>query len=322
MIIGRSIVHRVSFRSPVGGMGIFSQRDLQKNSTLATIPKSAILSIVNSRLCDSLQALDGAFKRSDQALAFAYADEKKRGADSPFHGYIATVPDYEPIPLLWSDEALGALEGEGMSRGGHVKPGDNNDGNAVLCTLRFSLLFIYFFSLLKCTHYASVLQLCCFEYPNPLPTLVFCSLWQTCRPGSELKMESIITEREGLWMEYALSIRLLGWVDDKADPEAEACQVSFSEWVAARSLVSSRAFYVDPLHKTAMIPLADVFNHKAAIMDIPEDAVIAEEDEEDEDEDEEDAVRGGKANDKGKVIWSVLIWLKEELYREPSARLP
>lgn len=115
-------------------------------------------------------------------------------------------------------------------------------------------------------------------------------------------MDTIGVERQGLWMEYATSIRLLGWVEDKADSEAEASQVSFSEWIAARSLISSRAFYVDPLHKTAMVPLADVFNHKAAIMDIPEDAVIAEEDEEEEEEEEEEryAVRG-KASDKGKV---------------------
>ena len=42
--------------------------------------------------------------------------------------------------------------------------------------------------------------------------------------------------------------------------------VSTTAYLQAASLTSSRAFYVDDFHGEALVPLADLFNHKAALL--------------------------------------------------------
>lgn len=46
--------------------------------------------------------------------------------------------------------------------------------------------------------------------------------------------------------------------------------------MAAASWVASRSFYVDRTHGIALVPLADVFNHKAAVVSLAGDFQIVE----------------------------------------------
>lgn len=43
-------------------------------------------------------------------------------------------------------------------------------------------------------------------------------------------------------------------------------RVGLQEYLQASSLASSRAFYVDEHHGECLVPLADLFNHKAALL--------------------------------------------------------
>ena len=48
--------------------------------------------------------------------------------------------------------------------------------------------------------------------------------------------------------------------------ELPAAGVSYADFCEAASLVSSRAFHVDSDHGDAMVPLADIFNHRSAVL--------------------------------------------------------
>ena len=73
---------------------------------------------------------------------------------------------------------------------------------------------------------------------------------------------------------------------------------TFENFRAASTLMSSRAFFVDEHHGEAMVPVADAFNHKAAIVALggydaaEEDSDGSEEEIEGGDEDEEEEEEG------------------------------
>ncbi|GAX79268.1 hypothetical protein CEUSTIGMA_g6708.t1 [Chlamydomonas eustigma] len=58
------------------------------------------------------------------------------------------------------------------------------------------------------------------------------------------------------------------------------------QWAA--TLVASRAFYVDEFHGMSMVPLADLFNHKAAVVRLSDAYEIAEQADEKSDEEEDE----------------------------------
>ena len=93
--------------------------------------------------------------------------------------------------------------------------------------------------------------------------------------------------RELLSEHRALASTLRGW-GGKAEKVADA--VSPLAYLYAATLTSSRAFYVDTWHEEALVPLADVLNHKAAL--VPEGAHVEGED--DEESDEEGGEEGGE----------------------------
>ncbi|TPX46894.1 hypothetical protein SeMB42_g03538 [Synchytrium endobioticum] len=86
--------------------------------------------------------------------------------------------------------------------------------------------------------------------------------------------DSLLLENTDLIKQLAKDIVLLelDWKDDvlpmfKKYPELfppASPFYSFDEFLRATSLVTSRAFQVDAYHLDAMVPLADIFNHKTA----------------------------------------------------------
>lgn len=64
-------------------------------------------------------------------------------------------------------------------------------------------------------------------------------------------------------------------------PALHKLGITFQSFVCAATLVSSRAFYVDEEHGDAMVPLADIFNHRSAIIKLAEGCSIEGYDNED-----------------------------------------
>ena len=54
--------------------------------------------------------------------------------------------------------------------------------------------------------------------------------------------------------------------------EAIASQLDLTSYLHAATIASSRAFYVDEYHGEALVPFADLLNHKAAL--VPDDAIV------------------------------------------------
>jgi SET domain-containing protein 6 len=73
--------------------------------------------------------------------------------------------------------------------------------------------------------------------------------------------------------------------------KAELCTLQHFHYAA--SLVASRMFGIDDVHGAGMVPLADVFNHKASVVDLaPEYAVHGADDSEESDSEEESGEEG------------------------------
>jgi SET domain-containing protein 6 len=51
------------------------------------------------------------------------------------------------------------------------------------------------------------------------------------------------------------------WDEYLAPVRAALGELSFDAFLAARSVVTSRAFSVDPRHGNGLVPFADLFNH-------------------------------------------------------------
>jgi hypothetical protein len=51
---------------------------------------------------------------SVDALILAVALERKRGTKSRFQPYLSTLPEAEPLPMMWSEEERKMLAGTGL----------------------------------------------------------------------------------------------------------------------------------------------------------------------------------------------------------------
>lgn len=76
---------------------------LHQGDLVATIPKQTCLTMKTSGARDVIQeaGLDGYL-----GLSVALMYEKSLGPDSPWFGYLQLLPQFEPIPLLWSFHEL------------------------------------------------------------------------------------------------------------------------------------------------------------------------------------------------------------------------
>ncbi|XP_074370402.1 ribosomal lysine N-methyltransferase 3 isoform X2 [Apium graveolens] len=80
--------------------------DLHVGDLVATIPKQSCLTMKTSGARHVIEdaGLDGYL-----GLSVALMYEKSLGPDSPWFGYLQLLPQFEPIPLLWSFDELDAL---------------------------------------------------------------------------------------------------------------------------------------------------------------------------------------------------------------------
>ncbi|KAJ3179847.1 hypothetical protein HDU87_002415 [Geranomyces variabilis] len=91
--------------------GAYSVRalvSLNEDQALARIPKDSVLSTKNCGIADLLETagFDGV-----TGLAVAVMYERSLGPQSPWAGYLQAIPEYESIPILWSDDDVALLAG-------------------------------------------------------------------------------------------------------------------------------------------------------------------------------------------------------------------
>ncbi|KAJ1703294.1 hypothetical protein LUZ63_003073 [Rhynchospora breviuscula] len=87
-------------------ISVFSLCDLREGDLVATIPKSACLTI---RTCGAREAIEAAGLAGSLGLAVAVMYERALGPSSQWHDYFGVLPERECVPLVWSDEELESL---------------------------------------------------------------------------------------------------------------------------------------------------------------------------------------------------------------------
>ncbi|KAJ1951144.1 hypothetical protein EC988_004133, partial [Linderina pennispora] len=95
------------------GFGVLARRDLVDEEPLVVIPKAAVISPATSPLANLFddEQLGGSL-----ALCISVIYEMSLGADSPWSGYLQSLPRRADIPLLWNDEAKAWLEGTDVGK--------------------------------------------------------------------------------------------------------------------------------------------------------------------------------------------------------------
>lgn len=91
---------------PEQGISVIALGDLKEGDLVATIPKSACLSVKTSGASNIIEStgLGGSL-----GLAFALMYEKSLGEDSPWAGYLQLLPHQECVPCVWSLEEVDSL---------------------------------------------------------------------------------------------------------------------------------------------------------------------------------------------------------------------
>ncbi|KAK9228632.1 hypothetical protein WN944_021586 [Citrus x changshan-huyou] len=91
---------------PEQGISVIALGDLKEGDLVATIPKSACLTVKTSGASDIIESagLGGSL-----GLAFALMYEKSLGEDSPWAGYLQLLPHQECVPCVWSLEEVDSL---------------------------------------------------------------------------------------------------------------------------------------------------------------------------------------------------------------------
>ncbi|KAJ1990266.1 hypothetical protein H4R33_001770 [Dimargaris cristalligena] len=166
------------------GMGIVARKDLELDDVVVRIPKSAVLSAKSGGIANILEdeELGGGI-----ALTLSTIFEMARGIDSPWYGYLQSLPTVTYIPILWSDEEKEWLAGTDLAK----------------------------------------------------------------------DMASDQTELDKDYRELVAPV--LGKYPDIFAP---AAAYTFERFLQVTSVVTSRAFQVDNYHGDALVPFADIFNHR------------------------------------------------------------
>ena len=209
----------------VRGTYTILRRSFAKGDLIATIPKKIVLSVRNSSIAPLLERIMTEQQVSlSVCLNAAVMQERALGIKSKWHGYLSTIPQYEPLPLTWSSDELSRLRGTGLD-------------------------------------------------------------------------EEARRMRRALLTEHC---QLVAALDAHGEPKQSPLRRSES-YIHAATLTSSRAFYIDEWHGEALVPLADMLNHKAAL--VPDDAVVEGEDDlDDEGDSDEDKGEGVATFAVGRVV--------------------
>ncbi|PVG02510.1 SET domain-containing protein [Serendipita vermifera] len=97
---------------PEMGRGAIALRDIEKDSTLFTIPRDTLLSTRTSTLRKQLGERDWlALGTGWQPLIVAMMWEESKGIDSRWSGYLADLPEEFDTLMFWSEEELDMLQG-------------------------------------------------------------------------------------------------------------------------------------------------------------------------------------------------------------------
>ncbi|KAK9762634.1 hypothetical protein K7432_011450 [Basidiobolus ranarum] len=175
----------LEIREDGGQYSVWGKSGVPAGEKACIIPKPAVLSTQTTGIANILQdeEIGGGV-----ALTLSLLFEYSQGEDSPWHGYIQSLPKSEDLPILWSDEEVKLLEGTEIHESIGKEKIDLKDDyeNLVMPILE--------------------------KYPTLFPKDIF----------------------------------------------------TFENFLNASTVVASRAFQVDDYHGDALLPLADLFNHKTA----------------------------------------------------------
>ncbi|KAJ2456560.1 hypothetical protein GGI03_006364, partial [Coemansia sp. RSA 2337] len=90
------------------GFGVVSLRKLESDEQLVVIPKSAVISAATSALANIFIDSDIG---GNLALCITVMYEKSLGHESPWYGYLQSLPECADIPLLWDAQSRSWLKG-------------------------------------------------------------------------------------------------------------------------------------------------------------------------------------------------------------------
>ncbi|KAJ2456275.1 hypothetical protein EV183_000202 [Coemansia sp. RSA 2336] len=95
------------------GLGVVARRDLIEDEPLVVIPKHVVISSATSALANIFEdeAISGSL-----ALCITVMYEISQGEESPWFGYLQSLPRQADIPLLWNPEAQKWLEGTDVGK--------------------------------------------------------------------------------------------------------------------------------------------------------------------------------------------------------------
>lgn len=89
-----------------GGISVIALCDLTEGDVVATIPKTACLTVKTSGARD---IIDSAGLGGYLGLSVALMYERSLLHDSPWYGYFQLLPHQEPLPFLWSPHEIDSL---------------------------------------------------------------------------------------------------------------------------------------------------------------------------------------------------------------------
>ncbi|PIA19562.1 SET domain-containing protein [Coemansia reversa NRRL 1564] len=96
-----------------GGLGVVAKRDLQMEEPLVVIPKNAVISPATGALANIFEDEE---MGGSLALCISVMYEMAQGNNSPWYGYLQSLPKCADIPLLWNVDALEWLEGTDVAK--------------------------------------------------------------------------------------------------------------------------------------------------------------------------------------------------------------
>ncbi|KAJ2367962.1 hypothetical protein H4S01_001856 [Coemansia sp. RSA 2610] len=112
-VVAQQQTRRGSNIVSANGIGIVAKRDLIDEEPLVVIPKSAVISTASSALANIFEdeELGGSL-----ALCITVMYELAQGIESPWYGYLQSLPKRADIPLLWDIDSRKWLAGTDVGK--------------------------------------------------------------------------------------------------------------------------------------------------------------------------------------------------------------
>ena len=82
-----------------GGWGVFAVRDIPEDTVVVRIPVDCVLSTRSTAIANLLEEDGLAGTAAGLVLSLMY--ERSMGNQSPWFGYIASLPNFVDLPVLW-----------------------------------------------------------------------------------------------------------------------------------------------------------------------------------------------------------------------------